>query len=174
MASSKRPKWAHWAVYRLLTSISPSCLSISFSIHYGGIFFYILVATDTPVPTRLWFIHNLYPAFVLSTVTHMTWTDNPVSIIVIVSVFRNKMSVCYNVSNAQINNILMHLQMQRDVWLDNVINLRQYILRYTVGNSTSLRNVAFHWLTSEYMQLAAPGRICATKYIFTALLRGKC
>ena len=28
--------------------------------------------------------------------------------------------------------ILMHLQMQRDVWLDNVINLRQYILRYTV------------------------------------------
>ena len=40
--------------------------------------------------------------------------------------------------------------MQRDVWLDNVINLRQYILRYTVGNPTSLRNVAFHWLTSEY------------------------
>ena len=51
--------------------------------------------------------------------------------------------------------ILMHLQMQRDVWLDNVINLRQYILRYTVGNPTSLRNVAFHWLTSEYMQLAS-------------------
>ena len=46
----------------------------------------------------------------------------------------------------------MHLQMQRDVWLDNVINLRQYILRYTVGNPTSLRYVAFHWLTSEYMQ----------------------
>ena len=37
----------------------------------------------------------------------------------------------------------MHLQMQRDVWLDNVINLRHYILRYTVGNPTSLRNVAF-------------------------------
>ena len=51
--------------------------------------------------------------------------------------------------------ILMHLQMQRGVWLDNVINLRQYILRYTVGNPTSLRNVAFHWLTSEYMQLAS-------------------
>ena len=49
----------------------------------------------------------------------------------------------------------MHLQMQRDVWLDNAINLRQYILRYTVGNPTSLRNVAFHWLTSEYMQLAS-------------------
>ena len=49
----------------------------------------------------------------------------------------------------------MHLQMQRDVWLDNVINLRQYILQYTVGNPTSLRNVTFHWLTSEYMQLAS-------------------
>ena len=48
----------------------------------------------------------------------------------------------------------MHLQMQRDVWLDNVI-LRQYILWYTVANSTSLRNVAFHWLKSEYMQLAS-------------------
>ena len=74
----------------------------------------------------------------------------------------------------------MHLQMQRDVWLDNVINLRQYILRYTVGNPTSLRNVAFHWLTSEYMQLAsclmqlaAAGRIGATKYIFSVFLRGK-
>ena len=64
--------------------------------------------------------------------------------------------------------------MQRDVWLDNVINLRQYIMRYTVGNPTSLRNFAFHWLTSEYMQLAsgfmqliAAGHIGATKYIFT-------
>ena len=42
----------------------------------------------------------------------------------------------------------MHLQMQRDVWLDKV-------LQYTVANLTSLRNVAFHWLTSEYMQLAS-------------------
>ena len=64
----------------------------------------------------------------------------------------------------------MHLQMQCDVWLDNVINLRQYILRYTVWNPTSLRNVAFYWLTSEYMQLAsgfmqlaASGRLGATK-----------
>ena len=72
---------------------------------------------------------------------------------------------------------LMHLQMQRDVWLDNVINLRQYILRYTVGNPTSFRNVAFHWLTSEYMQLAsglmqlaAAGRLGAKKYIFTVFL----
>ena len=32
--------------------------------------------------------------------------------------------------------------------------MRQNNLRYTVANSTSLRNVAFHWLTSEYMQLA--------------------
>ena len=30
----------------------------------------------------------------------------------------------------------MHLQMQRNVWLDNVINLRLYILRYTDGNPT--------------------------------------
>ena len=75
----------------------------------------------------------------------------------------------------------MHLQMQHDVCLDNVINLRQYILRHTVGNPTSLCNVAFHWLTSEYMQLesglmqlAAAGRIGATKYIFTVFLKGKC
>ena len=74
----------------------------------------------------------------------------------------------------------MHLQMQPDVWLDNVINLWQYILRYTVGNPASLHNVAFHWLTSEYMQLvsgfmqlAAAGRISATKYIFTVFLNGK-
>ena len=58
----------------------------------------------------------------------------------------------------------------------NVINLQQYILRYTVGNPTSLSNVAFHWLTSEYMQLAAgvARRICATKYIFTVFLKEKC
>ena len=74
----------------------------------------------------------------------------------------------------------MHLQMQRDVWLDYVINFRQYILRYTVRNPTSLRNVAFRWLTSEYMQLAsgfmqlaAAGRLGATKYIFTVFLREK-
>ena len=64
----------------------------------------------------------------------------------------------------------MHLQMQRGVWLDNLINLQQYILRYTVANQTALHNVAFHWLTSEYMQLAigfmqlaAAGHIGATK-----------
>ena len=49
----------------------------------------------------------------------------------------------------------MHLQMQHNVWLDNVINLQQYMLRYTVENPTSLRNIAFHWFTSEYMQLAS-------------------
>ena len=65
--------------------------------------------------------------------------------------------------------------MQRDVWLDNVINLRQYILRYTVGNPTSLRNVAFHWLTSEYMQLASGfADMRKKKYIFTVFLKGKC
>ena len=76
----------------------------------------------------------------------------------------------------------MHLQMQHDIWVNNVINLRRYILRYTVGNPTSLRNVAFHWLTSEYMQLASGGfmklaaavRKGATKYIFTVFLKGKC
>ena len=35
------------------------------------------------------------------------------------------------------------------------MNLRHYILRYAVANSTSLRNVAFHWLKSKYMQLAS-------------------
>ena len=74
----------------------------------------------------------------------------------------------------------MHLQMQRDVWLDNVINLQQYILRYTVGNPMSLHKVAFHWLASEYMQLAsgfmqlaAAGRKGAIKYIFAVFLKGK-
>ena len=74
----------------------------------------------------------------------------------------------------------MHLQKQRDVWLDNVKKLRQYILRYTVWTPTSLRKVAFHWLTSEYMQLAsgfmqlaAAGRIGATKLIFIVLSQGK-
>ena len=71
--------------------------------------------------------------------------------------------------------------MQQNLLLDNVINLQQYILQYTVANLTSLRNVTFHWLTSEYMQLAsgfmqlaAAGRIGATKYIFTVFLKGKC
>ena len=74
----------------------------------------------------------------------------------------------------------MHLQKQRDVWLDNVINLRQYILRFTVANPTSLRNVAFHWMTNEYMQLAsgfmqlaAIGRIGAINYIFAVFLKKK-
>ena len=64
--------------------------------------------------------------------------------------------------------------MRCDVRLDNLINLQQYTLRYTVTDPTSLHNVAFHWLTSEYMQLAsgfmqlaADGCIGATKYIFT-------
>ena len=28
-------------------------------------------------------------------------------------------------------------------------------MQYTVANPTSLCNIAFHWLTSEYMQLAS-------------------
>ena len=72
--------------------------------------------------------------------------------------------------------IPMHLQMQRDVWLDNVTNLRQYILRDTVAKPTSLRKVAFHWLTSEYMQLESSFMqlAAAGKYIFTVLLKEKC
>ena len=72
----------------------------------------------------------------------------------------------------------MHLQMQRVIFLDNVINLQQFILRYTVANPTSLRNVALHWLTSEFMQLASgfmqlavTGRIGTTKYIFAPIWR---
>ena len=71
----------------------------------------------------------------------------------------------------------MHLQ--RHVWLDNVINLRQYNLRYTVANPKSLRNVAFHLFTSEYMQvascfmqLAAAGRR-RNKVYFHCLFEGK-
>ena len=71
-------------------------------------------------------------------------------------------------------NIQMHMQMQRDILLDNVINLRQYILLYTVANPTSLCNVAFHWLTSGLMKLAATGCTGATKYIFAVYLKGKC
>ena len=74
----------------------------------------------------------------------------------------------------------MHMQMQRDVWLDNIINLRQYILQYTLENPMSLCNIAFHWLASEYMQLAsgfmllaAAGRKGAIKYIFHVFLKAK-
>ena len=63
---------------------------------------------------------------------------------------------------------------------DNVINLRQYILRYTVADPTSLRNVVCHWLTSEYMhlasgfmQLAAAGRRRNIVYL-TVFLKGNC
>ena len=56
-----------------------------------------------------------------------------------------------------------------------------YCWRYTFGNPTLLHIVAFHWLTSDhkqlassFMQLAAAGRIGATKYIFTVFLKGKC
>ena len=39
--------------------------------------------------------------------------------------------------------------------IGHVINLRLHILPYTVANPMSLCNVAFHWLTSEFMQLAS-------------------
>ena len=48
-------------------------------------------------------------------------------------------------------SILMHLQMKRNVLLDDAINL-SYPATYC---QTSLRYVGFHWLTSEYMQLAS-------------------
>ena len=47
----------------------------------------------------------------------------------------------------------MHSRMKRDIWLDNVKNLRRYILRYTVANPTSSRNVASHWLAFGFTQL---------------------
>ena len=68
----------------------------------------------------------------------------------------------------------MHLHKQRD---DNVINLRQYILQYNVANQTSLRNVAFHLLTSGmqlaigFMQLTVARRIGATKYDCAVFLK---
>ena len=75
--------------------------------------------------------------------------------------------------------LLMHLFMQRDVCLDKVMNLRQYILQYTVANPTSLRNVTFHRVTSEYMQLAsgfmqlaAAGCVC-NRVHFHCLFEGK-
>ena len=52
-------------------------------------------------------------------------------------------------------SILMQLQMLCGVGLDNVINFQQYILRYTVANSMSLYYIAFHWLTSGFMQLTS-------------------
>ena len=60
------------------------------------------------------------------------------------------------------NRFRMHLQMQRDAWLDNVINMRQYILWNIIANPTSLRNVVFHWFKSEYMQLASGFRQLAS------------
>ena len=50
-------------------------------------------------------------------------------------------------------------------------------MRYTVANPTSLRNVAFYWLSSEYMQLAsgfiklAPAGHRRNNHIFTVFLR---
>ena len=72
-----------------------------------------------------------------------------------------------NQMNKKILAILMHLQMKRDVWLDNVINLRQYILRYTVTNSMSLRNVA------KCIYAAGERFYAAGSYIFTVFLKEK-
>ena len=54
----------------------------------------------------------------------------------------------------------MHSRMKRDVWLDNVKNLRRYILRYTVANPTSSHNVASHWLAFGFTQLTALVVLC--------------
>ena len=37
--------------------------------------------------------------------------------------------------------------------MDDVKNVKRYILRYTVENSKLLRNVAFHWLASGFTSL---------------------
>ena len=59
------------------------------------------------------------------------------------------------------------------------MSLQQYILQYTAANSTSLRNIAFHWLTSGFtqlasslMQLAAAGRRCIIQH-FHCCYEGK-
>ena len=45
--------------------------------------------------------------------------------------------------------------MHRFEWCSFHILASYVILRYTVANWTSLRNVTFHWLTSDHMQLAS-------------------
>ena len=66
-----------------------------------------------------------------------------------------------NTFDLHLATILMHLQKQRDVWLDKVINLQQYILRYTVANPTSLGNVTFHlvdkWIYAAGKRFYAAG-----------------
>ena len=62
--------------------------------------------------------------------------------------------------NLKLKEILMHLRMQRDVWLDNVKNLQRYILRYTVWNPTSSCYVASHWLAFGFTQLTALVALC--------------
>ena len=54
----------------------------------------------------------------------------------------------------------MHLRVQRDILLDKVKNLRRYILRCTVGNPTSSRNIASHWLAFGFTQLTALVALC--------------
>ena len=48
--------------------------------------------------------------------------------------------------------------------MENFINLRQNILRYTVANAMSLGSVTCHWLTSGFMQLAAVGKAQHTTF----------
>ena len=122
--------------------------------------------------STIWYIAIIWSS-ILSTFSRTSQTSSCTYFKTWIICWKNKQchqiienNIIYNNNNYQ-TNILMHLQMQRDVWLEYIINLQQYILR----------NVAFHWLTSEYMQLAsgfmqlaAAGRIGATKYIFTVFL----
>ena len=60
----------------------------------------------------------------------------------------------------------------RDVWLDNVKNLQRYILRYTVANPTSSRNIA-SWLAFGFTQLTTLVVLCKY-YIFSKEKMNKC
>ena len=69
--------------------------------------------------------------------------------------------------------ILMHLHMYCDVWLDNVKNLWRYILRYTVRNPTSSRNmllIGWHLVLRSSQNLS----LCANSTFFQQKKMNKC
>ena len=82
-----------------LTPRSPSRLPVSFSVHNGGIFLYILVATYTEVPAGFRLVDNLYPSLVIQTVAQVTRTDDPVPVVVVITVIKHfQMSRFYQTS----------------------------------------------------------------------------
>ena len=61
----------------------------------------------------------------------------------------------------------MHIRIKHNIWLDNIKNLRQYILRYTVANSKSLWNVASDWPKSGFTSLQVLARFYVAASIST-------